>query len=293
MRSRRPQWTFVLALALPALAAGPAFAGDDGSGPLNQLPDEPGSGQVLKLPGMPPMPLPPGIHIFGSDGRELRIGPGQGLGAAPGYDDGSLAPHHQLPQQPPPEDAATRAAKARAARAEALKQAMAPQPSEAAVRAQALDSLFKRLASADSVEEANGIVAQIERVWMHSDSPTATLLLDRANAAQQAGHLPLALVLLDKIVALQPNWAEAWNKRAATRLLGGDLNGAADDFQHVLKLEPRHFSALIALGFILEKQGFESRALDAFSKALALNPQEPGIKSIVEKLKTDIEGRDI
>jgi tetratricopeptide (TPR) repeat protein len=292
MPLRFPPWTLVLAFALP-VAIGPALAGGDDADGAGQAPADPNAGEVLKLPGMPPMPLPPGIHIFGSDGRELQIGPGEGLNGAPPYDDGSLAPHHQLPQQPPPEDAATRAAKIRAARAEALKRAMAPQPTQAALRGQELDSLFKRLAVANDPDEASGIATQIQSVWMQCDSDTAKLLFDRALIAQQAGHLPLALALLNKVVAIEPEWAEAWNKRAATRLLGGDIGGAADDFEHVLQLEPRQFSALIALGFILEKQGFDRRALESFTKALALNPQEPEIKALVEKLKTDIEGRDI
>ncbi|MEW6435884.1 MAG: tetratricopeptide repeat protein [Pseudomonadota bacterium] len=290
MRLRLSPWPLLLAAALlPLLTIGRVFAGDDdGSAPW---PDG-SSGEVLKLPGMPPMRLPPGVHIFGSDGHELHFGPAQGLGQQP-YDDGSLAPHHQLPQQPPLESAAMRAAKAKAARVEALKRAMAPQPTHAALRAEALDSLFKRLASAHDADEADGIATAIEHVWSQSDSDTATLLMDRALAAQQGGHLPLALALLDKVVSLEPDWAEAWNKRAGTRLLGGDLTGAADDLQHVLKLEPRQFSALVALGFVLEKQGFDKRALDAFQKALALNPQQPELQSIIEKLRTQIEGRDI
>ncbi len=291
MRPRLTPWlTLFAAAGLPLLAIGPVAAGDDDDSAT--WPDG-SSGEVLKLPGMPAMRLPPGVHIFGSDGRELRFGPAQGLGQPPQFDDGSLAPHHQLPQQAPPEDAATRAAKARAARAEALKRAMAPQPTHAALRAEALDSLFKRLAATSDPDEANGISAAIQNVWMQSDSDTASLLMQRAMAAQQEGHLPLALALFDKVVALAPDWAEAWNKRAGTRLLGGDLAGATDDLQHVLKLEPRQFSALVALGFILEKQGLDKRALESFRKALALNPQQPEIQSIVEKLRTEVEGRDI
>ncbi len=292
MRARFSPWLFLLAAALPLLTSGRVFAGDDGFGGPDRAPSDSSSGEVLKLPGMPPMRLPPGVHIFGSDGQELHFGPAQGLGQPP-LDDGSLAPHHQLPQQPPPENAATRAAKARLARAEALKRAMASQPTQAALRAQALDSLFKKLAAAGDANEANGISIAIEGVWMQCDSDTAGLLMDRALAAQQGGHLPLALALLDKVVSLEPGWAEAWDKRAATRLLGGDLAGATDDLQQALKLEPRHYSALVALGFILEKQGYDKRALESFSKALALNPQQPEIQSIVEKLRTDIEGRDI
>lgn len=292
MRLRLSLWLALLATAvtLPLLTISHVFAGDDDDNA--QWPDG-SSGEVLKLPGMPAMRLPPGIHIFGSDGRELHFGPGQGFGQPPSYEDGSLAPHHQLPQQKPPEDAATRAAKVRAARAEALKQAMVPQPTHAALRTQALNSLFKKLAGARDPDEAAAISMAIQHVWMQSDSDTATLLMDRAVAAKQGGQLPLALALLDKVVSLQPDWVEAWNKRAGTRLLCGDLTGATDDLKQVLKLEPRQFMALVALGFIYEKQGFDKRALDSFRKALALDPQQPEIESIVEKLKTDIEGRDI
>lgn len=291
MRLRLISWLTLLAVAgLPFLAIGPAAAGDDDGSAT--WPDG-SSGEVLKLPGMPPMRLPPGVHIFGSDGQELNVGPGQGLSQPPQFGDNSLAPHHQLPQQKPPEDAATRTARAAAARAEALKHAMAPQPTHAALRAEALDALFKRLAAASDPDEASGISAAIQNVWMQSDSDTASLLMQRATAAQQEGHLPLALALYDKVVALAPDWAEAWSKRAGTRLLGGDLAGATDDLQQVLKLEPRQFPALVALGFIQEKQGFDKRALESFLKALALNPHQPEIQSIVEKLRTEVEGRDI
>jgi tetratricopeptide (TPR) repeat protein len=128
---------------------------------------------------------------------------------------------------------------------------------------------------------------------METDSDTASLLMDRALSAQEAGHLPLALSLYDRVLALAPDWAEAWDKRATTRFLGDDLEGAMADLQKTLQLEPRHFSALVAMGFILEKQDQDRRALEAFRKALLLNPQQPEIKAIVDKLQVEVEGRDI
>ncbi len=58
---------------------------------------------------------------------------------------------------------------------------------------QMLDALFKHLGKAADADEANGIAAAIERVWLQSDSATANLLMARALAAMQARHLPLAL----------------------------------------------------------------------------------------------------
>jgi hypothetical protein len=277
-----------------ALACLPAFwavdravaASDDDGGVMNDddgVPPDDDPSTVLHVPGMPPMQLPPGVHVFGPEGQPL-IAPSdhsEGGPADPG-------PPKRLPTQ-----SLTPEQQLKAAKAAALKQAREPQPTHAALRAQALDQLFKKLAAASDADEATGIAAAIEQVWMESDSDTASLLMDHALSAQQAGHLPLALTLYDRVLALAPDWAEAWDKRATTRFLGDDLEGAMADLQKTLQLEPRHFSALVAMGFILEKQGQDRRALEAFRKALLLNPQQPEIKAIVDKLQVEVEGRDI
>jgi tetratricopeptide (TPR) repeat protein len=289
MPLRFPYWA-ILVLAVAGLSAGSAFdrafAASNEAGATNDddrvPPDDP-SGNVLRIPGMPPMQLPPGVHVFGPEGQELLAPTDRGEGgpADPG-------PPKRFPTQ-----SQSPAEKARAAKAEALRKAMAPHPTQAALRAQALDALFKRLAGAADPDEETGIATAIEGVWMESDSDTADLLMSRALSAQQAGHLPLALMLYDKVLALEPDWAEAWDKRATTRFLGDDLEGAMADLQQTLKLEPRHFSALVAMGFILEKRGQDRHALETFRRALALNPQQPEIKAIVDKLQVEVEGRDI
>jgi Flp pilus assembly protein TadD len=280
-----PMLIVAIACLPTAWAIDRAIAASDEDGATQDdapAPDEP-SDNFLRIPGMPPILLPPGVHVFTPGGPQFTdpMDHGEGGPADPG------APKRLLTPSLSPEE------RAHAAKAEALKQAMAPHPTHAALRAQALDALFKRLATASDADEATGIASAIERVWMESDSDTASLLMARASAAQEAGHLPLALTLFDKVLALEPGWAEAWDKRATTRFLGDDLNGAMADLQQTLKLEPRHFSALVAMGFIFEKQGFDRRALDAFRKALAVNPQQPEIKAIVDKLGVEVEGRDI
>jgi tetratricopeptide (TPR) repeat protein len=190
-------------------------------------------------------------------------------------------------RKPPSSDAKA------ADKAEALKKAMAPHPSHSALRRQMLDALFARLAAAGSPEEAHVIATTIEKVWAKSDSDTADLLMQRAGAAMLARQFPLALQLFDKIIQLRPTWTEAWNKRATVRFLGDDMDGAMADIEQVLKLEPRHFGALSGMGFIMQKEGLDKGALAAFRRALEIYPQQPEIKSLVEKLEVDVEGRGI
>jgi tetratricopeptide (TPR) repeat protein len=213
--------------------------------------------------------------------------------------EGPRAPMEPTPDSPglkprrPPANSPTAEEKSRAAKAEALRKAMAPHPSRSARREQMLDGLFKRLAQTNDPDESKAIVSAIEQIWIQSNSPTADLLMERASTAMQAHQFPLALQLFDKLIDLQPDWAEAWNKRATLRFLGDDMDGAMSDIRQVLKLEPRHFGALAGMGVILQKEGLDKAALAAFRKSLEIDPQQPELRSTVEKLEIEVEGRGI
>jgi tetratricopeptide (TPR) repeat protein len=200
---------------------------------------------------------------------------------------GPAGPPGMLP--PAPEAAP----KSGTARAKQLNQALAPKPSPEALRKQMLDGLFDRLRSAGDQGDAERIAASIEHVWLQYDSDTANLLMQRATVSMQAQQYPQALSLFDKLVALEPDWAEAWNQRATTRFLAGDTDGAMADIDRVMKLEPRHFGALAGMGMILQGEGLDKSALEIFKKVLGIYPLEPNIQKLVEKLTLDVEGQDI
>jgi len=160
-------------------------------------------------------------------------------------------------------------------------------------RRKVLDELFERLAKAQDAVEARGVSGAIERVWMHSGSDTADLLMGRAMQAFQRKDYALSQELLNAVVEIEPDWAEAWNKRATVRYLADDAMGSMQDIARVLKLEPRHFGALSGMGFILQRSGFDKGALEAFRKALEISPQQEEIRRLVEKLTLSVEGQGI
>ena len=137
------------------------------------------------------------------------------------------------------------------------------------------------------------IAGAIDRVWMRSGSDTADLLMNRAIQAIATKDWGLSQELLDKVVVLDPYWAEAWNKRATARFFADDYDGAMADLAKAVTLEPRHFGALTGMGFILQKSNLDKRALQVFRKALEFNPQQEEIRKIVDKLTLDVEGRPI
>lgn len=155
-----------------------------------------------------------------------------------------------------------------------------------------LDRLFERLAAAKDAEEAKGIANLIQRRWARSGSDTADLLMTRAQTAMRGKQLELAIELLDRVISLQPDWAEGWNQRANALFIAGDPIRSMLDIGEALKREPRHYGAMMGLGTILRQQGDDKRAMVAYRRALEVYPQMEAIKSAVDSLKIEVDGRD-
>jgi hypothetical protein len=61
----------------------------------------------------------------------------------------------------------------------------------------------------------------------------------------------------------------------------------------VLAREPRHFGALTGLGVIMQEFNEDKLALEAFRRALAVNPHLQKVPDFVKTLTEKVEGRDI
>lgn len=162
-----------------------------------------------------------------------------------------------------------------------------------AQRTKLLDELYARLATAPDETTAAEIAAAIEQLWQHSGSATADLLVARATAATEAQHRDLAMKLLNAAVELQPDYVEAWNRRAYLFYLQDDYKRALGDLRRVLALEPHHFKALEGLANILQHLGEKKAALEAYESLLKVNPNMPGAKKARDDLKIEVEGQGI
>lgn len=156
-----------------------------------------------------------------------------------------------------------------------------------------LDDLFARLAGARDEVEAKGIAGLIERRWSNSGSDTADLLMSRAADAVRTKDTALAVELLDRVIALQPRWAEAWHRRAGVFQLLDDPVGAMADLSQAITREPRHFEAWSDLGKLYLSSGDKRRALGAFRHALAIHPYLASARTIVDRLSPEVDGRDL
>jgi len=103
----------------------------------------------------------------------------------------------------------------------------------------------------------------------------------------------LAIKLLDAIIAIKPDYVEAWNRRATVLYLKRDYGHALADIREVLAREPRHFGALAGLGLILQDIGDDKHALEAYRRALAIDPHLQNLADTVKTLIEKVEGREI
>jgi tetratricopeptide (TPR) repeat protein len=156
-----------------------------------------------------------------------------------------------------------------------------------------LDTLFSALKIAPDDSSAKAIEDRIWAVWLASGSDTCTLLMTRAKAAADDKDYDLSVKLLNAIIAIKPTYIEAWNRRATVYYLMKDYGHALADIREVLAKEPRHFGALSGLGLILQDIGDDKHALEAYRKALEIDPHLEHIPDVVKSLTEKVEGRDI
>ena len=167
------------------------------------------------------------------------------------------------------------------------------QPRTAAEREKALSDLYAYLATAEDAKQAQTISGSIERLWVTSGSDTVGLLMQRAMGAINGKNPELALKLLDAVVALAPDYAEGWNRRAYVHYTQNEVDLALGDLRRTLALDPNHFKALDGLVHILKDIGRKKEALQAARRLLDVNPYHEAAKQVVDELAREIEGRGI
>ena len=78
-----------------------------------------------------------------------------------------------------------------------------------------IDELFKQLKSAVDFEDSEEIESKIWDLWItHPTKDSLTNLLADGYSSMSQNKLEDAYNIFSEVIAIDPNWAEAWNKRA-------------------------------------------------------------------------------
>lgn len=135
----------------------------------------------------------------------------------------------------------------------------------------AIDLLLADLKSSDENlrEEAT---RELWRIWFYQKGAYGMTLLEQSQALLQAGKVVEAEAMLTDLVEDQPDFAEAWNRRAVLYYLQGRYRKSLADCQQVVALNPIHFGALHGMGLCYAALGEYVAAIQAFRRALEIQP---------------------
>ncbi|GGB71416.1 tetratricopeptide repeat protein [Henriciella pelagia] len=155
------------------------------------------------------------------------------------------------------------------------------------------DEMFEELKNAPTEEEATSVALDIWAAWMESGSAAADLVMERAVTAQSLGDRELAHELYDRVISIQPEYAEAYNRRATVFLMEEKYDEALRDVNEALRLEPRHFGAWMGLARVLEQLGAKEEALIAYREALKIHPTLGPARSAEARLVKEKNGQGL
>lgn len=160
-----------------------------------------------------------------------------------------------------------------------------PDRRPAAGQPRALERLFADLLAGIPPRPHGQTEDMIWVLWSGHSDPALARRLGLASRAIPRGEYERAERLLNPLVRDHPDWAEAWNKRATVRYLGGRDAASVADIRRTLELEPRHFGALCGFAQICLRRGERAWALLAFEAALRIHPHLGGVRPAADELR--------
>ncbi len=156
-----------------------------------------------------------------------------------------------------------------------------------------LNKLFEEL-KVDNYKITQEIEQKIWNIWStHPTDKNLTEILGRGSKLVREQELVQAFDIFTRVIELDPNWAEAWNKRATVLYLLGDYSGSQKDIDKVLKLEKRHFGALAGQGLVNIKLKNYEKAIKSYQKAQEIYPSMKSPKIMINQINELIKQQSI
>ncbi|MEL7052645.1 MAG: tetratricopeptide repeat protein [Cyanobacteria bacterium J06555_13] len=136
------------------------------------------------------------------------------------------------------------------------------------------DRVDRLLADLKRAEEAvrDRATSDLWHSWFHQKGVHGAQQLIEAQSLLDTGQVGQAEALLNTLLQVQPDFAEAWNRLAVLHFTQRDYWQAIADCQKVIELVPHHFGALHGLGLSHRAVGNYTAAIQAFRQALEVQP---------------------
>ncbi|MBW4686993.1 MAG: tetratricopeptide repeat protein [Komarekiella atlantica HA4396-MV6] len=134
-----------------------------------------------------------------------------------------------------------------------------------------INSLLEELKNPDVIirEQAT---RKLWRIWFQQKGIYGLERIDYSQKLLDAGEITEAETALTELIKDQPDFAEAWNRRAFLYYSIANYRKSLLDCQKAVQLNSIHFGALHGMGLCYAALGDYGKAIQAFQRALEIQP---------------------
>ncbi len=134
-----------------------------------------------------------------------------------------------------------------------------------------INSLLEDLKNPDETVREQA-TRKLWRIWFQQKGIYGLETIERSQKLLDSGETTEAETLLTALIEQQPDFAEAWNRRAFLYYSSREYQKSLIDCKMVVQLNPVHFGALHGMGLCYAAIGKYGEAIKAFRRALEIQP---------------------
>ncbi len=124
-------------------------------------------------------------------------------------------------------------------------------------------------------------------IWFRLGSEEANHHLARGAMSSDKKRFDCAMKHFNRAIDLCPDFAEAYNQRAIVYYLQERYEDSLADCQRTVERMPCHFGAWAGMGHCYAHQGDIPAAINAYERAMAINPGLEGIRQAIGELRCE------
>jgi tetratricopeptide (TPR) repeat protein len=126
-------------------------------------------------------------------------------------------------------------------------------------------------------------------IWYRADTPEHNQMLLQTRLSISRQQLRQALALVDRLIAVAPNFAEAYNQRAIIYFQQGRFAESVQDCECVLSRNPYHFGAISGMAECQLRLNRPRDAIKTLRRALKLQPYQTELLETIRILELEID----
>ena len=147
-----------------------------------------------------------------------------------------------------------------------------------------LEELFNQLQSIENKKQHNAIINKIWNIWLQPSNMKIKSDFEKGLKLMKNMQYSQSLIFFSRVIDDNPDFAEAWNKRATVYFLIGDYEKSMKDINKTLILEPRHFGAMDGLALIFFNLKRYSETKKIYEEILKILPHSIETKNKILNL---------